>query len=109
MIEFFEGLEIINKYSEIFIVVKKHKPFSGIVNIQEPLMYVYDYSEERERYVNYCEYRKNKPNFNVISKGYFVKQCLCEEDKPRFDIKNKKTNEIIKKCYLYNGSWNTLN
>jgi hypothetical protein len=38
-------------------------------------------------------------------KGYFDRKIYLTEVKPRYDIKNNETQEIIEGCYLHNGSW----
>jgi hypothetical protein len=44
-------------------------------------------------------------NISIITKGYFDREIYLTENKPRYDIKNTETGEVINQCYLHNGSW----
>lgn len=66
---------IINSDLELFSIVKKHEPFDDLVEVNEPLLLVYDNNIDKERYILYKEYVELKydyiKNINIIEKGFF--------------------------------------
>lgn len=93
----------------VFNIINKHDKFSGWVDSNEPLMLIYDSNIGKERYITFSEYKEMAydliKNISIISKGYFNRKIYLTEDKPRYDIKNTETGEVINGCYLHNGSW----
>ena len=109
MKEFNLGEKVSTKGMGVFNIINKHDKFSGWVNSKEPLMLVYDGNIDQERYITVSEYKGMgydvRSNISVITKGYFDREIYLTEDKPRYDIKNIETDEVINRCYLHNGFW----
>ena len=109
MKEFSVGEKVSANGMGVFNIINKHDKFSGWVNSKEPLMLVYDGNIDQERYITFSEYKDMGydiiKNISVITKGYFDRKIYLTEDKPRYDIKNTETGEVINQCYLHNGSW----
>ena len=93
----------------VFNIINKHDKFNGWVDTKEPLILVYDGNTNKESYLTYREYKDmdydHVKNITIMCKGYFDRKIYLTEDKPRYDIKNNETQEIIEGCYLHNGSW----
>ena len=93
----------------VFNIINKHDKFTGWVDTKEPLILVYDGNTNKESYLTYREYKDMDydyvKNITIMCKGYFDRKIYLTEDKPRYDIKNNETQEIIEGCYLHNGSW----
>jgi hypothetical protein len=109
MKEFNLGEKVSTKGMGVFNIINKHDKFSGWVNSKEPLMLVYDGNIDQEKYITFSEYKDMGydiiKNISIITKGYFDRKIYLTEDKPRYDIKNIETDEVIKGCYLHNGFW----
>lgn len=106
------GEKVVDKKLVVFEVIEKHDKFSDYVDKEEPLMLVYDGNINQERYISWAEYKNMKydviKNISIITKGWFKTKVYLTEDKPRYDIKNTETGEIVKQCYLHNGFWITV-
>ena len=93
----------------VFNIINKHDKFTGWVDTKEPLILVYDGNTNKESYLTYREYKDMDydyvKNITIMCKGYFDRKIYLTEDKPRYEIKNNETQEIIEGCYLHNGSW----
>ena len=109
MKEFNLGEKVFTDRMGVFNIINKHDKFSGWVDSKEPLMLVYDGNIDKERYITFSEYKDMGydiiRNISIIIKGYFNRKVYLIEDKPRYDIKNTETGEVINQCYLHNGSW----
>jgi hypothetical protein len=109
MEDFKIGQDVLCNDFGVFNIINKHDKFTGWVDTKEPLILVYDGNTNKENYLTYCEYKDMDydyvKNITIISKGYFDRKIYLTEDKPRYDIKNNETQEIIEGCYLHNGSW----
>ena len=96
-----------------FIIRYIYEPFNGLVEINEPLLLICDNNIDKETYVSYKEYKELKyyyvKNINIIERGFFKRKIKLSEEHERYDIENINTNEIIKGCYLHNGSWTYCN
>lgn len=96
-----------------FLIIKAHEPFNGLVEINEPLLLIYDNNIDKETYMSYKEYKELKydylKNVNIIERGFFKRKINLSEEHKRYDIENINTKEIIKGCYLHNGSWTYCN
>lgn len=106
------GQKVVDKELVAFEVIEKHDKFLDCVDQEESLMLVYDGNINQERYISWAEYKNMKydviKNISIITKGYFKTKVYLAEDKPRYDIKNTETGEILKQCYLHNGEWTAV-
>ena len=93
----------------LFTIINIHNPFSGLVDIFEPLLLIYDNMVDMEMYISYKEYKQFKydslKNITIIEKGFFKRKLNLTEEHERYDIKNVETGEVIECCYLDNNSW----
>lgn len=112
MKEFNVGQKVSANGMGVFNIINKHDKFSGWVDSKKPLMLIYDGHMSRQdsyRYITYSEYKELAydldEDISIISRGYFYSKIYLTEDKPRYDIKNTETDEVINGCYLHNGSW----
>lgn len=109
MKEYNLGQTVTAKGFGIFNIIKKHPVFSGFVEERDPMMLVFDENSNMERYILKSEYDRMGydvvKDLTIIIKGFFMKEIFLTEEKPRYDIRNIETDEVIKHCYLHNGNW----
>lgn len=93
----------------VFIIKKILEPFNGCIDVNEPLLLIYDGNLEKEIYLSYKDYKELKyeylKNINIIERGFFKRKIRLTENHNRYDIENIISGEIINGAYLHNRSW----
>lgn len=83
--------KVFNSDLGTFIIKNIHKPFNGIVEINEPLLLVYDNNIDKETYILYKDYKELKydysKNVNIIERGFFKRKINLTEIHERYGQK----------------------
>lgn len=69
--------KVFNSELGTFIVKQTHEPFKGLVEINEPLLLIYDNNIDKETYISYKDYKEL--NYEYVRNLHFIERVSLKE------------------------------